>query len=164
MIGILIQLICDLLSYWYSKIFNNPKSFSPSIGDYVSSAFSWAITCVTFSRKGIEICAALIPIVIKHVYRAFNKNFDLIDFFIDVFFMFISLLVSKGLDIKKQNQMKQIFKKAGNANKAWNKIRINTKKLNIKAEVWGIKANFGFNISSTFVSNLYGCLYAKYAK
>ncbi|MBQ7935191.1 MAG: RHS repeat-associated core domain-containing protein, partial [Clostridia bacterium] len=79
LIGFFAQFVVDLISYWFAKIYNNYAAFKPSVGDYVSSMISWALTCVSFSRKVIEIAASLIPILIKHVYRAFQRTFDWID-------------------------------------------------------------------------------------
>ena len=164
MLGVFIQLLSDLLSYWYSKLFSKPKSFSPSVGDYISSAISWALTCVTFNSKVVEICATVIPVLIKHVYRAFNNNFDWIDLMLDLLMVLVAFAVGKGISKAEKNKISKIVKKAGKSNKAWNIIRIGTKRLNAKVTVWGIKANLALNISGTIVSNIYSALYAKYAR
>lgn len=159
----MLQLLSDLLSYWYSKLFSNAKSFSPSVGDYVASAISWGLTCVSFNSKVLDLCATVIPILIKHVYRAFKKNFDWIDLMLDILMALVTFAVGKGLKKAEKNKISKIIKKAGKGNKAWNKIRIGKNRLKLKVNVWGIKANLALNISSTFISSLYSLLCAKYA-
>ena len=161
LIGLFSQLVIDLIGYWFSKAFNNSKSFSPSAGDYISSAFSWAITCVSFNNQVVELCVNLIPILIKHVYRAFTRNFDWIDLAIDCVYYLISFLIRKKLKWSEKNKIGKIKAKFGTGNKAKNKIRIATKRVNVKFNVLGIKANFGLNISSFFTSIIYNYITAR---
>ena len=73
-----------------------------------------------------------------------------------------SILVSKQISKTARNKLNKIIKKAGTGNKAYNKIRIGTKRLNLKVGVWGIKLNLGINISNFFVSNIYSFLQYRY--
>ena len=160
-IGFLVQVISDLIAVWFAKLFEKREPII-NAGDYLSSMLSWALTCVSFSKKSLEFVAVLLPVAIKHVYRVFNRSFDWISLAIDMALAVITILVKKQISKTARNKLNKIIKKAGTGNKAYNKIRIGTKRLNLKVGVWGIKLNLGINISNFFVSNIYSFLQYRY--
>ena len=106
-------------------------------------------------QEVIEIAASLIPILIKHVYRAFQRTFDWIDLAIDCVYALVSFFIGKVINWTQKSRLKTIKNKYGTGNRARNKIRVATKKLNYKVNVWGIKANLSLNLSSVFTSTIY---------
>ena len=160
MIGFFVQLLSDLIAIWAANIASKP---APSVmangGDYISSMLTWALTCVSFSNKVVEIIAALLPVIIKQVSKILSKAFDWIDFAIDIAFTIASFVINKCLGNSAKNKLAQIKKKAGKGSGAWKYIQVREKKLNLRMTALGIKINLGMNISSTFASNIYTVVY-----
>jgi hypothetical protein len=162
MLGFFIQLLSDLISLWFRKLFNNSNaSFQAQPGDYVSSMITWALTCVSFNKKVLEIIATLLPLIIKHVGRRFSNSFDWIDLALDLLSTLVSYVISKVLGKKAKNNLKKIRNKLGTSNKANKLFRIQDKKMNLKVKVWGMNLNLGMNISGFFVSSIYSFICAK---
>jgi len=98
MIGFYVQLLSELIALWFAILFDKkrPALFADP-GDYVSSMISWALTCVSFNKKVLEVVATILPVFVKQIGRIFNKSFDWIDFAIDIAFTILSFVVSKCL-------------------------------------------------------------------
>ena len=158
MLGCLVQLISDIIGYWLATLYGKGDTYTPSGGDYLASMLSWALTCVSFNDKTLEMCAMVLPVIIKQLGRIFNKSFDWIDFAIDIAIVLISYILNKCLSTKKKNDLNKIKKKAGNGNNAYNTIRIKEKRLNIKISKWGVRINFGINISTFCISCIYNLI------
>jgi RHS repeat-associated protein len=155
MVGVVAQLLSDLFSFVFAKLYGKESNFAINPGDYISSAISWATTCVAFNSKFMEVFFTVIPIVFKQIYKIFLKTFQWVDFIIDIIFAILSFILSSRLSRKLSKKIGQVKAKAGNSNKAQEIIRIKTQRLNLKAEKWGIKLNIKMNISSFFVGMLY---------
>lgn len=159
MIGFFVQLLSDLIAVWAANIVNKP---APSVmnngGEYISSMLTWALTCVSFNSKVVEIIATLLPVIIKQVSKILSKTFEWIDFLIDIAFTAVSFIVSKFLGNSAKNKLIKIKKKAGNGSGAWKYIQVRKKKLDLRMTALGIKFNLGINITSTFASYIYNVL------
>ena len=154
-IGFFVQLLSDLIAYWFTVLFNTKGSFSANPGDYVSSMITWALTCVSFNKEVLEIIGMLSPLAIKHVTRVFSNSFDWIDFGLDIISTAISFLIKKALGAKAASNLKKIKKKLGTGNKTSKLINIKEKRLNMKVNIWGIKLNLSMNIAGFLVSTIY---------
>ena len=162
MLGFLVQLLSDLIALWFIQLFQKSNaSFQVNPGDYISSMITWALTCVSFNKKLLEIIAALLPLVIKHVGRVFNKSFDWMDLALDLLSTLVSYIISKVLGNKAKNDLRRIKNKLGTSNKANKLFLIKSNRMNLKIQVWGIKLNLGMNISSFFISSIYSFVCAK---
>ena len=159
MIGLFAQLLSDLIAVWFASITNQKATpVMSNGGDYVASMISWALTCVSFNSKVVQIIASLIPFAIKHVSRWVNNKFNVFDFFADAVIILLSFLVNTCLDKFKKVKLDQIIKKAGRGSGASRYINIRETKLNLTISVLGIKFNLTFNIAGSFISNVYTML------
>ena len=157
-LGLLVQLICDCITYLALLIKNQLEycgkkkvTFSTSSAVlYISSAISWALDFISFSSKAAQIVAMLVSIAVGVIADVIAGTFSITTLVISILFTALAFVIGEALSYKAKNSLAYLKKKRvkGSRNLA---IKAAKKEIKGKLEILLWKIDFSFSLSNEVV-------------
>jgi len=160
--GFMVQLLADLIIYICRRLIEGKNAtFNPSLGDYVGTSLTWALSSVNPFGKKYKILAKLfnfVPVVAKYACKWIcGEKINIFDLLTDLLAVVVSIVISSAISANTAKKIKNL--------KKLNRSKLKTpgfkfKKLQIKTQgkILGQKITVVMNFSPTVLQMIYHCI------
>ena len=135
--------------------------FNPSLGDYVGTSLTWALSSVNPFGKKYKTLAKLfnfVPVVAKYDCKwIYGEKIDIFDFLTDMLAVIVSIVISSAISADTTKKLKKLKKLNISKLKS---PGFKLKKLEIKTQgkILGQKITIAMNFSPTILQIIYHCI------